>query len=57
MNTKWIVLSYKVPIEPSTIRVRVWENLKALGVTHLQQFVCIGPDTIDVCKKLNRLSS
>ncbi|WP_313431152.1 hypothetical protein [Siminovitchia terrae] len=50
MNTKWIVLSYKVPIEPSTILVRVWENLKALGVTYLQQSVCIGPDTMTSVK-------
>lgn len=51
----WIVLSYKVPSEPSTIRVRVWRTLKALGVVYIQQSVCVAPDTAEVKKKIQSL--
>lgn len=52
MNHSWVVLSYKVPSEPSTLRVRVWRNLKALGVAYIQQSVCVAPDTTEVRKKI-----
>lgn len=48
----WIIFSYKVPSEPSTIRVRTWRTLKALGVVYIQQSVCIAPETPEVKKKL-----
>jgi ribosomal protein L30/L7E len=51
-DCSWIVFSYKVPSEPSTIRVRVWRTLKALGVIYIQQSVCVAPDTPDVRKKV-----
>ncbi|WP_010492549.1 Chromate resistance protein ChrB [Paenibacillus elgii] len=54
-NTSWIVLSYKVPSEPSTMRVRVWRNLKALGVVYIQQSVCVAPDTSEVRKKIQQI--
>lgn len=57
MNTEhsWIVFSYKVPSEPSTIRVRVWRTLKALGVIYIQQSVCVAPDNAEVRKKIQSI--
>ncbi|WP_051620430.1 Chromate resistance protein ChrB [Paenibacillus sp. UNC451MF] len=54
-DRSWIVLSYKVPSEPSTIRVRVWRTLKALGAVYIQQSVCVAPITVEVLKKLQSL--
>ncbi|WP_018130242.1 Chromate resistance protein ChrB [Effusibacillus pohliae] len=51
----WIVFSYKVPSEPSTLRVRIWRNLKELGVVYIQQSVCVAPDTPEVRKKLMQI--
>ncbi|MDA8229293.1 MAG: hypothetical protein M0T74_16625 [Desulfitobacterium hafniense] len=51
----WIILSYKVPSEPSTFRVRVWRNLKELGVLYLQQSVCVVPNTPEVAKKIQHV--
>jgi hypothetical protein len=51
----WIVFSYKVPNEPSTIRVRVWRTLKALGVVYIQQSVCVAPDTAEVKKEIQSI--
>ncbi|MFC6227852.1 Chromate resistance protein ChrB [Paenibacillus allorhizosphaerae] len=54
-DVKWIILSYKVPAEPSTLRVRVWRTLKALGVVYIQQSVCVAPKTPEVAKKIEAL--
>lgn len=54
---KWIVFSYKVPTEPSTLRVRVWRTLKALGVIYVQQSVCVAPGTPEVRKKADLLKT
>ncbi|MDN4527019.1 Chromate resistance protein ChrB [Fictibacillus fluitans] len=51
----WYLFSYKVPVEPSTLRVRVWRNLKTLGVLYIQQSVCLVPKMGDVGNKLNKL--
>ncbi|MCK6255802.1 hypothetical protein LCY76_04190 [Fictibacillus sp. KIGAM418] len=54
-NRTWYLFSYKVPAEPSTLRVRIWRNLKALGVLYIQQSVCLVPKTPDIENKLARL--
>jgi CRISPR/Cas system-associated endoribonuclease Cas2 len=51
----WIIFAYKIPSEPSSIRVRVWRNLKTLGVHYIQQSVCICPNTEEILKKLKKL--
>lgn len=40
----WLLLVYRVPSEPSRIRVSVWRELKRLGALFLQNCVCIVPD-------------
>jgi hypothetical protein len=51
----WVIFAYKIPSEPSSIRVRVWRNLKTLGVHYIQQSVCICPNTVEVLKKIKKL--
>jgi len=34
-NTDWVLLSYRIPREPSTPRIAVWRQLKELGVAQL----------------------
>lgn len=34
-NQTWVMLSYRMPREPSTPRIAVWRRLKALGVAQL----------------------
>lgn len=34
-SVRWVLLSYRVPREPSTPRIAVWRRLKALGVAQL----------------------
>ena len=34
-SENWIMLSYRIPREPSTPRIAVWRRLKALGVAQI----------------------
>src|SRR5690606_40846693 len=52
---RWALFAYKIPSEPSSIRVRVWRNLKSLGVHYLQQSVCIFPHKEEILKKVKKL--
>ncbi len=34
---KWLVISYKLPSEPSRLRVHAWRSLKKMGAINIQQ--------------------
>ncbi|HHW03674.1 MAG TPA: chromate resistance protein ChrB [Thermoanaerobacterales bacterium] len=40
---KWFLIIYRVPSEPSTLRVKAWRKLKELGALYLQQSAAIYP--------------
>lgn len=42
---KWILLTYKIPREPTAGRVYVWRKLKQLGAVSMQDAVWILPAT------------
>jgi hypothetical protein len=43
-KTRWVILIYHLPREPSRHRVAVWRKLKALGALYLQDGVAALPD-------------
>ncbi|HZQ99158.1 MAG TPA: Chromate resistance protein ChrB [Chloroflexota bacterium] len=50
----WLVLVYRVPVEPSNARVSVWRELKRLGALYLQQCVCVVPNRPELAAGLAR---
>lgn len=54
---KWILISYRVPAEPSTVRVKIWRMLKSIGALYIQQSVCILPLTTETQKTALQLQS
>ncbi|TCZ80805.1 hypothetical protein E0485_00480 [Paenibacillus albiflavus] len=54
---KWLILSYRVPAEPSTLRVRIWRTLKSIGAFYLQQSVCVLPLTSSIQEKAIKLQN
>lgn len=44
-HKKWLLLSYKVPSEPSSKRVSIWRKIKGFGAVYLQNGVCILPNS------------
>ena len=38
-SLKWLLLTYKVPAEPTSKRLALWRRLKGLGAVYLQNGV------------------
>jgi DNA-binding transcriptional regulator PaaX len=56
-SIKWLLLTYKVPAEPSSKRMALWRRLKSLGAVYLQNGVCLLPKTDDHVRKLKVLEN
>ena len=53
----WLLLTYKVPLEPSKRRVALWRRLKGMGGIYLQSGVCLLPKTDDHVRRLKMLEN
>lgn len=53
----WLLLTYKVPSEPSAKRLALWRRLKALGAVYLQNGVCVLPKTDEHIRRLKVLEN
>lgn len=53
----WLLLTYKVPAEPTTRRIGLWRRLKALGAVYLQNGVCLLPKTDEHARWLKMLEN
>jgi hypothetical protein len=56
-TTSWLLLTYKVPPEPSRGRIALWRKLKGMGAVYLQNGVCLLPKTDDHLRKLKILEN
>jgi hypothetical protein len=41
----WLLLTYKLPAEPTRLRVGVWRRIRSLGAVYLQNSICVLPAT------------
>lgn len=53
----WLLLTYKVPAEPSSRRLALWRRLKGLGAVYLQNGVCLLPRTDEHVRRLKVLEN
>ena len=56
MNTKLVLLIVSLPPNPSSLRVRVWRRLRAIGAVALKRTVYLLPDTPDHYEHLQWLA-
>ncbi len=54
---QWLMLTYKVPSDPTRFRTYIWRQVKALGCLHLQQAVWLLPDTPGLDSEFKKLVS
>jgi Protein ChrB, N-terminal len=54
---KWILLTYKIPPEPSARRVYIWRKLKRMGALLHQDSCWVLPATPHTCEQLQWLSA
>ncbi|MES2143484.1 MAG: Chromate resistance protein ChrB [Pseudomonadota bacterium] len=51
-HVTWLLLTYKVPAEPSARRIAIWRKLKGMGAIYLQNGVCVLPKADDHIRRL-----
>jgi hypothetical protein len=51
----WNFVIYRVPSQPSTLRVYVWRKLKGWGGLYLQQSVCVLPQRDELHQRVEAL--
>jgi hypothetical protein len=56
-DVRWLMLVYKVPVEPARIRAMVWRRLKALGAVYLQDGIAALPASPGAERALRSLQS
>lgn len=56
MPTEWVLLSYRLPREPSTPRIATWRMLKRLGVAQLNDGLVALPDDARTREQLEWLA-
>jgi hypothetical protein len=56
-SISWLLLTYKVPPEPTARRIALWRRLKALGAVYLQNGVCLLPRTDEHVRRLKVLEN
>jgi DNA-binding transcriptional regulator PaaX len=55
--TKWLLLIYKIPREPTTHRVSIWRKLKQLGALLLHDSVWVLPATLQTREQFQWLAA
>ncbi len=53
----WLLMTYKVPAEPSKLRVGIWRRIRSLGAVYLQNSVCVLPTSPDHQRQLRMVQS
>lgn len=56
-KTNWLLLTYKVPAEPTKIRVGIWRRIRSLGAVYLQNSICVLPLTTEHQRQLRMVQS
>lgn len=54
---QWLLLSYKVPSEPSSKRVSIWRRMKGLGAVYIQNGVCLLPKSDEHQRQLKMIQN
>ena len=49
---RWVLFSYSVPKNPSTVRVGLWRRLRDLGAMYIAPSVCVIPETPETVRRL-----
>jgi hypothetical protein len=57
MPTEWVLLSYRLPREPSTPRIATWRKMKRLGVAQLNDGLVALPDDAYTREQLEWLAA
>ncbi len=53
----WLLLTYKVPPEPSKTRVAIWRRIRSLGAVYIQNGICVLPTSSEHQRQLRMVQA
>ena len=56
-DASWLLLTYKVPTEPSKVRVGIWRRIRGLGAVYIQNSICVLPASNEHQRQLRMVQS
>jgi hypothetical protein len=56
-TSSWLLLTYKVPPEPSKARVAIWRRIRGLGAVYIQNSICVLPTSAEHQRQLRMVQS
>jgi CRISPR/Cas system-associated endoribonuclease Cas2 len=56
-TSSWLLLTYKVPPEPSKARVAIWRRIRSLGAVYIQNSICVLPTSTEHQRQLRMVQS
>lgn len=56
INQEWTLLVYRVPPQPSRLRLQIWRKLQQMGVLYLQDAVCLVPARPDLTENMQYIA-
>ena len=57
IGSSWLLLTYKVPAEPSKFRVAIWRRIRSLGAVYMQNSICVLPRTTEHHRQLRMVQA
>ena len=54
--SRWVLLVYKIPSQPTRLRLSIWRRLQKMGVVYLQDAVCLLPSRPDLVENMHYIA-
>ena len=52
----WTLLVYKIPSQPSRLRLQIWRKLQRMGALYLQDAVCVVPSRLELDENMQYIA-
>ena len=56
-DSTWLLLTYKVPVEPTKLRVGIWRRIRGIGAIYMQNGTCVLPASNEHLRQLRMVQS
>lgn len=56
MQNAWTLLVYRVPAQPTRLRLAIWRRLQKMGALYLQDAICLLPDRPELTENLSYIA-
>jgi hypothetical protein len=53
----WTILVYRIPAQPTRLRLQVWRKLQKMGAVYLQDAVCLLPHRPDLTENMQYIAA